>query len=123
MSDRLSRQPESGQAPEVVGKTRDRVPLDPAKMMLLFNASKALASTVDLDHLLQVIVSEVQTVLECDGAGVLLYDPDRDDFFWRIVQDRERLLSSAHKAIRIPKDRGVCGWVFETHLRQFEKLS
>lgn len=92
----------------------DRILLDPAKLVLLFNASKALASTVDLDQLLGVIVSEVQTVLECEGAGVLLYDRERDDFYWRIVQDRERFLSSAQEEIRIPKDRGVCGWVFET---------
>lgn len=82
--------------------------------MLLFNASKALASTVDLDQLLNIVVSEVQAVLGCEGAGVLLYDPEKDDFYWRIVQDRERFLSSAQKKIRIPKDKGVCGWVFET---------
>ena len=49
-----------------------QVPLDPAKLVLLFNASNALASTTDLDHLLAVIVAEVQIVLNCEGAGVLL---------------------------------------------------
>ncbi len=85
---------------------------DPAKMVLLFNAAKALASTRELDQLLNVIVSEVQGVLQCEGAGVLLYDPERDDFYWRSVQDKESFLASAREEIRIPKDKGVCGWVF-----------
>src|SRR5271157_73933 len=91
-----------------------QVPLDPAKLVLLFNASNALASTTDLDHLLAVIVGEVQNVLNCEGAGVLLYDKERDDFYWRTVRDRESFLSSAQAEIRIPKDQGVCGWVFST---------
>lgn len=88
--------------------------LAPARMDLLLNAAKALASTIDTDHLLQVIVGEVQTVIDCEGAGVLLYDEGQDDFYWKIVQDRQGLLSSASKQIRIPKNDGVCGWVFST---------
>ncbi len=88
--------------------------LNPAKMVLLFNASKALASTTDVDQLLNVIVGEVQHVLNCEGAGVLLYDKEKDDFFWRIVKDKESLLASAKDEIRVPRDQGVCGWVFAT---------
>lgn len=88
--------------------------IDPSKMLLLFNASKALASTTDLDNLLDVIVGEVQHVLDCEGAGVLLYDDEKDDFYWRTVQDKESFLASAREEIRIPKDRGICGWVFRT---------
>ncbi len=87
---------------------------DSEKLVLLFNASKALALTTDLDQLLAVIVGEVQNVLNCEGAGVLLYDTERDDFYWRTVRDRESFLSSAQQEIRIPKDQGVCGWVFST---------
>ncbi|MGO9568327.1 MAG: GAF domain-containing protein [Desulfomonilaceae bacterium] len=91
-----------------------QVGFDPAKLVLLFNASNALASTTDLDQLLAVIVGEVQNVLNCEGAGVLLYDKERDDFYWKTVRDRESFLSSAQEDIRIPKDQGVCGWVFST---------
>lgn len=106
-------QPSSIPRPAAEGETC-RVFIDPAKMILLFNASKALASTTDLDQLLSIIVSEVQTVLGCEGAGVLLYDGERDDFYWRSVQDKESYLSSAREEIRIPRDRGVCGWVFNS---------
>jgi len=87
---------------------------DPARMDLLLNSAKALASTTDIDHLLQVIVGEVQNVIECEGAGVLLYDEAKDDFFWRLVQDKQSFLSSASDSIRIPRNSGVCGWVFDT---------
>jgi signal transduction histidine kinase len=87
---------------------------DPAKLILLFNASKALASTSDLDQLLAVIVGEVRFVLQCEGAAVVLYDPEKDDFYWRTVEDRGGFLASAREEIRIPKDQGVVGWVFST---------
>jgi K+-sensing histidine kinase KdpD len=88
--------------------------LAPDRMDLLLNASKALASTTDLDQLLQIIVGEVQNVIDCEAAGVLLYDAEKDDFYWKIVQDRQSFLSSASERIRIPKNEGVCGWVFDT---------
>ncbi len=87
---------------------------DSAKLLLLFNASKALASATNLDQLLDIVIGEVQKVIECDGSGVLLYDEVRDDFYWRLVKDEQSFLSSAMDEIRIPRDRGVCGWVFTT---------
>lgn len=90
------------------------IPLDATKLTLLLNAAKAMASTTDPDELLNVIVREVRQDVDCEGAGVALYDEEMDDFYWRAVEDTESLLSSARDAIRIPKDRGVAGHVFET---------
>ncbi len=87
---------------------------DPDKMILLLNASKALASTTDIDQLLDVVVGEVQHVLRCEGAAVVLYDDVRDEFYWRAVQDKEGRLASAREFIRFPRDKGVAGWVFNT---------
>ncbi len=88
--------------------------ISPHKMLLLFNAAKALATTTDLDELLRIIVNQVQRVLDCEGAGVLLHDEQRDDFYWRMVEDKQSFLSSAREMIRVPKDKGVAGWVFRT---------
>ncbi len=88
--------------------------LNPATFALLFNSSTALASTTDLDELLNVIVAEVQKVLQCEGAGLLLYDDDRKEFYWRTVKDKQSFLESARDQITIPGDQGVCGWVFKT---------
>lgn len=84
------------------------------KMLLLFKASKAMATTTDLDELLGIIVNQLQRVLNCEGAGVLLHDEERDDFYWRTVEDKQSFLSSAKEIIRVPKDKGVAGWVFRT---------
>jgi K+-sensing histidine kinase KdpD len=84
-----------------------------SKMTLLFNASKALASTTDIDELLNTIAGEVRNVLGCEGTGVVLYDEENDDFYWRSVQDEGSLLSSAREEIRIPRDKGVAAWVFD----------
>lgn len=86
--------------------------IDPTKMMLLFKASKTLASTVDQDELLGAIGTEVRNVLDCEGTGVVLYDEESGDFYWKSVQDKESLLSSVRERIRIPKDSGVAAWVF-----------
>lgn len=87
---------------------------DRAKLQLLYTASKALASTTDLDKLLNIIVREVRRVLSCEGTAVVLYDEEEDEFYWRSVQDTRSLLAAAKENIRIPKDRGVAGWVFTT---------
>ncbi|MBI5572417.1 MAG: GAF domain-containing protein [Desulfomonile tiedjei] len=100
--------------PVLSAELESKVFQDQAKMILLFKAAHALASTMDLDQLLNVIVSEVQRVLDCEGAGVLLYDSERDEFVWRKVLDKENLLASARDEIRVPGDQGVCGWVFKT---------
>lgn len=91
-----------------------QVYLDARKLNLLFNASNALASTRDVDELLTIIVGEVRRVLACDAAAVVLYDEEEDEFFWKIIQEKENLLASAKDRIRIPKGQGVGGWVFET---------
>lgn len=86
---------------------------DTAKLLLLLKASKALASKTNLDQLLDVIVGEVQNVIECDGAGVMLYDEKKDDFYWRTVQDKQSFLAPAREEIRIPRDSGVGGLVWD----------
>jgi signal transduction histidine kinase len=91
-----------------------RIYLDAAKLSLLFSASKALASTTDLDALLHIIAGEVRMVIGCQGAAMVLYDEEKDDFYWRISQDPQGLLESVRDQIRIPKDHGVVAWVFKT---------
>ncbi|MFH1113601.1 MAG: GAF domain-containing protein [Pseudomonadota bacterium] len=85
-----------------------------AKLGLLYRSARALSSTTDLDHLLSVIVGEVRKALGCAGAAVVIYDEERDDFYWKTARDPEGRLSAAADNIRIPKDQGVAGWVFRT---------
>lgn len=110
----LADRPENGTNTSVDSTAVSEIPLDAAKLSLLFNASRALASTTDVDQLLSSIISEVRKVLDCEGAAVVLRDEERDDFYWRSVQDDSGLLYSAREEIRFPKDQGVGGWVFRT---------
>jgi signal transduction histidine kinase len=102
----------AGQSPALQGA--ENAAFDASRLTLLLNASRTLASTTDLDQLLSIIVSEVRKALACDGVGVALYDEEKKDFYWRIIQDKESLLSSAREKIRIPKGKGVGGWVFNS---------
>ena len=54
---------------------------------MIYRSSMALATTMDLDHLLEVLVNELISALDIELAGVLLYDEIQGDLFWREVQD------------------------------------
>ena len=47
----------------------------------------AIATTLDLDHLLQVVVRELRGAMETEAAGILLYDERHGDLYWKEVQD------------------------------------
>ncbi len=45
---------------------------------MIYRASMALATTMDLDHLLSVVIEELRTALDTQAAGLLLYDEDQE---------------------------------------------
>jgi GAF domain-containing protein len=81
---------------------------------MLYRASMALATTMDLDHLLSVVIEELRTALDTQAAGLLLYDEDRGDLYWREVQDEGGLISSKTAELRLPLDGSISGHVFQT---------
>lgn len=85
------------------------------QLRVLHNVSMAVASTVDLDELLAIVIAEVNRALMAEGAGVLLYDDHRGDLYWRQVQDAGRMLASQLDALRLPLDRSIAGWVFRNN--------
>jgi GAF domain-containing protein len=111
---KINSEPNSSFRPSTANAQIDKQCFDPAKMGLLLKASRTLASTRNIDQLLKIIVEEVRHVLDCEGAGVLLYDEEKDDFYWRSIEDRDRKFASTSEEIRIPRDKGVCGWVFDS---------
>jgi signal transduction histidine kinase len=74
----------------------------------------ALATTMDLDHLLTVVISELNRAMETEAAGVLLYDDRRGDLYWREVQDERGLIGRLAAELRLPLDRSISGRVFRT---------
>ena len=84
-------------------------------LSVLCNISQALASTMDLDELLVIIIDEVNKALLTEGAGVLLYDEHRGDLYWRQLRDTRQILAPMSEALRLPLDSSIAGWVFRNN--------
>jgi GAF domain-containing protein len=84
-------------------------------LSILCNISQALASTMELDELLAIVIDEVNKALLTEGAGVLLYDEHRGDLYWRQVRDARRILAIQSEELRLPLDRSIAGWVFRNN--------
>jgi len=81
-------------------------------LSILCNISQALASTIDLDELLVIIIDEVNKALLTEGAGVLLYDENRGDLYWKKIRDARHVLAPQSEDLRLPLDSSIAGWVF-----------
>jgi K+-sensing histidine kinase KdpD len=84
-------------------------------LSILCNISQALAATIDLDELLLIIIDEVNKALLTEGAGVLLYDENRGDLYWKQIRDARHVLASRSEELRLPLDSSIAGWVFRNN--------
>ncbi len=82
-------------------------------LAVICNISQAVASTVDLDQLLLIVIDEVNKALLTEGSGVLLYDENRGDLHWRQVKDARKILAPQTEVLRFPMDSSIAGWVFQ----------
>ena len=74
----------------------------------LLRVSKALASEIRLDDLLQVIVEKAAEVMDADRATLFLYDETRNELWSKTTQKLEI------KEIRLPLGVGIAGTVAKT---------
>ena len=74
----------------------------------LLRVSKALASEIRLDDLLQVIVEKAAEVMDADRATLFLYDETRNELWSKTTQRLEI------KEIRLPLGVGIAGTVAKT---------
>jgi GAF domain-containing protein len=81
-------------------------------LSILCNISQALASTMDLDKLLAIVIDEVNKALLAEGAGVLLYDEHRGDLYWKQIRDARHILAPQSDDLRLPLHGSIAGWVF-----------
>jgi GAF domain-containing protein len=98
---------ENAQVYEKLKKSKD-------DLEMLYRASMALGTTMDLDHLLSVVINELRSAMDTEAAGVELYDERRGDLYWREVQDENGLLPSMTSELRLPLDASISGQVFQT---------
>jgi len=83
-------------------------------LQMLYRASMALATTMDLDQLLEFVLAELNRAMETEAAGVVLYDERRGDLYWRAVQDEKGLITKSASALRLPLDQSISGRVFQS---------
>jgi GAF domain-containing protein len=83
------------------------------ELAVLNNIAEAVASTMDLDELLEIVIDEVNKALLTEGAGVLLYDEGRNDLYWLQVRDARRMLNVERDDFRLPLDQSIAGWVYK----------
>jgi GAF domain-containing protein/uncharacterized protein YcfJ len=81
---------------------------------MLYRSSMALGTTMDLDHLLVVVVAELNRAMDTEAAGVLLFDERRNDLYWREIQDDKGLLGRLAGDLHLPVEGSVSGRVFKT---------
>ena len=74
----------------------------------LHRAGQAIAATLDLDQVLQLVIAEVKNLVGAEGATVLLRDHDRGELYFAAAAGpgSEELLG-----LRLPGDAGVAGSV------------
>ena len=81
---------------------------------MIYRSSMALAGTMDLDHLLRVVIGELKTALDTEAAGVLLHDEAQGDLYWRAIMDDQGLIERRTDEIRLPMEGRVIGNVFQS---------
>ena len=78
------------------------------EMAALNKALRAVASTLDLRRVLEIVVHEIQSLLNAERSAVLLRDPLTDDLVFAAVagQGSEDIVG-----LRVPIQLGIVGWV------------
>jgi signal transduction histidine kinase len=98
---------ENGSLFEKLRKSRD-------SLEMIYRASKALNNSMDLDHLLEVVIADLVRVMQVEATGVLLYDERAKDFYWREVQDDKGLLVTDGTDPQIAFDRTIIERTFQS---------
>jgi two-component system NtrC family sensor kinase len=76
----------------------------------LNKAGRVMASTLELETVLEQIMAEVRVLLEAEGASILLHDPASDElFFATVVAPDANILTG----MRLPLTKGIAGWVMQ----------
>ncbi len=80
----------------------------------LFRVAEAIHHYSGLDGLLAFITREIQNLMLCKGALVILVDEKRNEFFFRAAAYDDSMAEKKFKETRFPIDKGVAGQVYRT---------
>ena len=82
-----------------------------ARLELLCDLNRRLATFGSLDELLTFATSRTRELFDAEGCAVLLVDHDAREFRFPVSSQRATVGSERLAELRFPMDRGVAGWV------------
>lgn len=79
------------------------------KLYTMMDTLSLINSTLDLDKLLQLIMSSIKKVMDCEASSLMLLDPDKNELYFYTVSGGSKIV----KEIRIKADQGIAGHVVQ----------
>jgi signal transduction histidine kinase len=89
-------------------KQHHTIPSPLMRYQRLIDISRDLASTLDLDTLLQRIVNASADLTNSEAASILLFDQNKDLLFFQASTNLQRPLMGG---LSVPVDGSIAGWV------------
>ena len=83
------------------------------ELQALYEIGQALSSVHDLDHLLQLAMERVVTLLDIESASSILLDEERDELYFKVAYDRRAGHEQDLREVRFPAKQGIAGWVIQ----------
>jgi Nif-specific regulatory protein len=81
------------------------------ELQALYEIGQALSSVHDLDHLLELAMERVVTLLDIESASSILLDEERDELYFKVAYDRRAGHEQDLREVRFPAKQGIAGWV------------
>jgi Nif-specific regulatory protein len=83
------------------------------ELQALYEIGQVLSSVHDLDHLLQLADERVVTLLDIEGASVILLDEEHEELYFKDASDSRVGHDQRLREFRFPADQGIAGWVIK----------
>jgi NtrC-family two-component system sensor histidine kinase KinB len=81
------------------------------ELAFLYETSQVLAATLDLDSMLQSLITQVRDYFQVDAVSVALLDEETGDLVFRIAVGEA---SDEVLGLRLAVGQGIAGWVVQT---------
>jgi Nif-specific regulatory protein len=87
--------------------------MEAGRATLLYEVGQKLASLISTDELLPYLIGRMKEIFTVESAAVLLLDAGATHLCFPYVDDTDPAVIARLRAVRMPRDRGLAGWVME----------